>query len=276
MYTLFHIFSHSCFISDIGVFFGAFLVPIIFIMIFNVCIFISSSYVVIKLKISQQKRNQPLSNIKKKVPAMSSKDTCKLLALLAGFMFLLGLSWLILMFTVVGADTNIYAAFAIQWLFVFFNSLQGFFLFVFFVALNRDARKLWLVCFHSCYNRSSTKFKYNLSSAEKTASTKLAEYSHSDDMKGKQNRHTSETATTSIHFETITSNDNNTSAGALLTSVETKPHAQIQMKRWSTFRKTHDVETAEIVFNDESDQDLSSCALDTHTSHTHTHTQQCM
>ena len=189
---------------------------------------------------------------------MSSKDTCKLLALLAGFMFLLGLSWLILMFTVVGADTNIYAAFAIQWLFVFFNSLQGFFLFVFFVALNRDARKLWLVCFHSCYNRSSTKFKYNLSSAEKTASTKLAEYSHSDDMKGKQNRHTSETATTSIHFETITSNDNNTSAGALLTSVETKPHAQIQMKRWSTFRKTHDVETAEIVFNDESDQDLSS------------------
>ena len=75
---------------------------------------------------------------------MSSKDTCKLLALLAGFMFLLGLSWIILLFTVVGADTNIYAAFAIQWLFVFFNSLQGFFLFVFFVALNRDARNLWL------------------------------------------------------------------------------------------------------------------------------------
>ena len=258
MYTLFHVFSHSCFISDIGVFFGAFLVPIIFIMIFNVCIFISSSYVVVKLKISQQKRNQPLSNITKKVPAMSSKDTCKLLTLLAGFMFLLGLSWLILMFTVIGADTNIYVAFAIQWLFVFFNSLQGFFLFVFFVALNRDARKLWLVCFHCCYNRSSTKFKYNLSPAEKTASTKLAEYSHCDDMKGKQNRHTSETATTSMHFETITSNDNNTSAGVLLTSVETKPHAQIQMKCWSTFRKTHDVETAEIVFNDESDQDLSS------------------
>ena len=252
MYTLFHVFSHSCFISDIGVFFGAFLVPIIFIMIFNVCIFISSSYVVIKLKIKQQKRNQARTNNIKKT------NTCKLLALLAGFMFLLGLSWLILMFTVVGADTNIYAAFAIQWLFVFFNSLQGFFLFVFFVALNRDARKLWLVCFHSCYNRSSSKFKYNLSSAEKTASTKLAEYSHSDDMKGKQNRHTSETATTSMHFETIISNDNSTSAGALLTSVETKPHAQIQMKRWSTFRKTHDVETAEIVFNDESDQDLSS------------------
>ena len=226
VYTLFYVFSHSCFISDIGVFFGAFLIPIILIMIFNVCIFISSSYVVIKLKINQQKRNQPLSNTKKKVPTMSSKDTCKLLALLAGFMFLLGLSWLILMFTVVGADTNVYAAFAIQWLFVFFNSLQGFFLFVFYVAFNRDARKLWLVRFHSCCNRSSTKFKNNLpSSSEKTASTKLAEYSNSD-VKGRQNL-TSETAMTSMHLETITSNDNNTSAGVLLTSVETKPHAQI-------------------------------------------------
>ena len=182
---------------------------------------------------------------------MSSKDTCKLLALLAGFMFLLGLSWLILMFTVVGADTNIYAAFAIQWLFVFFNSLQGFFLFVFFVVLNRDARKLWLVCFYSCRNRSSTKFK-NLSSSEKTASTKLAENSNSD-IKGRQNL-TSETAMTSMHLGTV----NNTSAGVLLTSVETIPHAQIRMKRWSTFRKTHDVEIAEIVFNGESDKDKSS------------------
>ena len=227
MYTLFYVFSHSCFISDIGVFFGAFLVPIILIMIFNVCIFISSSYVVIKLKIKQQKRNQPLPN--KKVPAMSSKDTCKLLALLAGFMFLLGLSWLILMFTVVGADTNIYAAFAIQWLFVFFNSLQGFFLFVFFVALNRDARKLWLVCFRSCCNRSSTKFKYNLSSAKKTASTniKLAKYSHSD-MKGKQS-HTSETAMTSMHLETIIDNPSPV--------------------------KTHDVKTTEVTFMADSGSD---------------------
>ena len=181
MYTLFYVLSHSCFISDIGVFFGAFLIPIIFIMILNVCIFISSSYVVIKLKISQQKRNQPLSNIKKKVPAMSSKDTCKLLALLAGFMFLLGLSWLILMFTVVGADTNIYATFAIQWLFVFFSSLQGFFLFVFFVALNRDARKLWLVQFHSCFNikTRAALMKYrNSSTTGNTASTKLTSDKH--------------------------------------------------------------------------------------------------
>ena len=189
-------------------------------MIFNVCIFITSSYVVIKLKINKRKRNQARTNTKKKVPAMSSKDACKLLALLAGFMFLLGLSWLILMFTVVGADTNIYAAFAIQWLFAFLNSLQGFFLFVFFVALNRDAQKLWLGCFRSSRrNRSSMKFKYNSTTAEKTASIKLAEYSNSD---VKRNHTQSETATTSVHLETIINN--------------TSPV------------KTHDVETTEMIF----------------------------
>ena len=242
----YYVFFHSCFISDIGVFFGAFLGPIILIMIFNVCIFISSSYVVIKLKINQQKRNQPLSN-NKKVP-MSSKDACKLLALLAGFMFLLGLSWVILMFTIIGADTNIYAAFAVQWLFVFFNSLQGFFLFVFFVVLNRDARKLWLVFFRSCCKKSLLKFK-TLSSTEKTTSTKLDDYSHSE-VKGEQNHVISETTTTSMHLETITDNDDNTSAD------EVKP--QMHIKRWSTIRKTHDVEIAEVTFTEETDKDVAS------------------
>ena len=237
------VFSHSCFISDTGVFFGAYLVPIVLIIIFNVCIFISSSYVVIKLKINQQKRNHPLSN-KNKLP-MSSKDACKLLALLAGFMFLLGLSWIILMFTVIGADTSIYGAFAVQWLFVFLNSLQGFFLFVFFVVLNRDARKLWLVCLRSCCNSSSIKFK-NFSSAEKTASTKLNEHTDS----GKQNHITSETTTTSMHLETTTGDDENTASG------EMKP--QFQMKCWSTIRKTLDVEIAEITFTDESDKEAAS------------------
>ena len=224
-------------------FFGAFLVPIILIIIFNACIFISSSYVVIKLKINQQKRNQPLSN-KNKVP-MSSKDACKLLALLAGFMFLLGLSWIILMFTIIGADTSIYGAFAVRWLFVFFNSLQGFFLFVFFVVLNRDARKLWVVCLRSCCNRSSTKFK-NLSSTEKTVSTKLNEYTSNE----KQSHVISESTTTSMHLGTITDNDDDN------TSAEMK--TRFQMKRWSTIRKTHDVEMAEITFSDESDKETES------------------
>ena len=176
-------------------------------MIFNACIFISSSYVVIRLKINQQKRNQALSN-ENKVP-ISSKNACKLLAILAGFMFLLGLSWIILMFTIIGADTSIYGAFAVQWLFVFFNSLQGFFLFVFFVVLNHDARKLWLVWFHSWCNRPLNKFN-TISSAEKTTSTKLDEYSHNN-VKGKENQSTSVTGD-----HAITNNNDDTSA-------ETKP-----------------------------------------------------
>ena len=119
-----------------------------------------SSYVVIRLKIKQQK-----TDLTHKGSSMSFKDTCKLLALLAGFTSLLGLSWIILLFTVVGADTNIYAAFAIQWLFVFFNSLQGFFLFVFYVALNRDTRNLWfdILC-HRKKSGYSTRSKHILTS----------------------------------------------------------------------------------------------------------------
>ena len=71
---------------------------------------------------------------------MPSKDTCKLLALLAGFMLLMGIPWIIL---IIKSDTNIHAAFAIQLLFVFFVSFQGFFLFVFFAVLDRDAHNLW-------------------------------------------------------------------------------------------------------------------------------------
>ena len=103
---------------------------------------------------------------------MSSKDAWKLLILLIGFMILLGLSssqemkqaasmkkqrmsskddqkyWKLLSHgsfccSVVGADTNIYAAFAIQWLFVFFNSLQGFFIFFFFIVINPDMWNEW-------------------------------------------------------------------------------------------------------------------------------------
>ena len=170
---------YSCFISEIGVFFGVFLVPIILIILFNACIFIISSYVVIRLKIDQQKSNLARKGGQKQQQfPMSFKDTCKLLALLAGFMFLLGLSWIILLFTVVGADTNIYVAFAIQWLFVFFNSLQGFFLFVFFVALNRDARDLWFnvlcPCLKSKKSSYSSRIKHSSVSTGNTASTKFS------------------------------------------------------------------------------------------------------
>ena len=258
---------YSCFISEVGVFFGAFLVPIILIILFNACIFIVSSYVVIRLKVKQQRSNLAFkgSQEPQKFP-MSSKDTCKLLALLAGFMFLLGLSWIILLFTVVGADTNIYTAFAIQWLFVFFNSLQGFFLFVFFVALNRDARNMWFKLLCPCLKNNSTRFKHS-STSGKTVSTKLSsrKYFSSDTLKAAVKKQKLNDQSVVVNYVS-TMNDNDTddapdvcvnpsnSSGEDDTTMKTQ-HSLIRIKRSST--KTHDIETAEVIFDISDDEETN-------------------
>ena len=119
--------------------------------------------------------------------------------------------WIILLFTVVGADTNIHAAFAIQWLFVFFNSFQGFFLFVFFVALNRDARNLWLKFLRphlkTIKSTSSTRFKYSSTSGN-TASMKVSsqKYFSSDVSKTADKEHNLNEE--SVVANTSTVNDN--------------------------------------------------------------------
>ena len=102
---------------------------------------------------------------------MSSKDAWKLLISLIGFMILLGLSWVILLFTVVGADTNIYAAFAIQWLFVFFNSLQGFFIFIFFVVISPDMRNEWKALLTSPCFKNKYSLNYNRTGHSSTSGT---------------------------------------------------------------------------------------------------------
>ena len=103
---------------------------------------------------------------------MSSKQAMKLLLSLIGFMILLGLSWVILLFTVVGVDTNIYAAFVIQWLFVFFNSLQGFFIFIFFVAISPDMRNQWKILLtSSCFKNKQNSFRYNRATSSTTSGT---------------------------------------------------------------------------------------------------------
>ena len=103
---------------------------------------------------------------------MSSKDAWKLLISLIGFMILLGLSWVILLFTVVGADTNIYAAFAIQWLFVFFNSLQGFFIFIFFIVISPDMRNQWKTLLTApCLKNNRHSHHYNQTGHSSTTGT---------------------------------------------------------------------------------------------------------
>ena len=130
---------HSCFISDIGVFFGALFVPMLLLILFNTSVFIVVVMILIRHNIKRTKENLTKSSL-----PLSPREACKLILSLSGIMILLGLTWFISFFTFVGVDTNHDAAFALQWLFVFFNSLQGFFLFVFFVLLSSDARKEWL------------------------------------------------------------------------------------------------------------------------------------
>ena len=122
--------SHSCFIGDVRVFFAAFLGPIFAVLLFNLVTFIIVIVVLIrhtrnKLGKTTDARKQRKSNIRL---AMS----------LFGIMILFGLTW------VLGAFTISEASLTFQILFAIFNSLQGFFIFIFFCVLNKDVRQLWL------------------------------------------------------------------------------------------------------------------------------------
>ena len=68
---------------------------------------------------------------------MDRKTAGRLLISIVGVMSLFGLTWLFGAFTVVGATL------VFQVLFAIFNSLQGFFIFLFYCVFSRDARELW-------------------------------------------------------------------------------------------------------------------------------------
>ena len=124
----------SCFISDPAVFFGAFLGPILAILIVNVVIFVLVIGVLIKHILDKLNRTKEQINI---------KTAIRLVISIAGVMFLFGLTWLFGALTVTGLrDTT--ASTAFQVLFVICNAFQGFFIFLFLCVFNKDARNLWL------------------------------------------------------------------------------------------------------------------------------------
>ena len=88
----------SCFINHIGVFFGAFLGPIFLIILFNLVIFIIVITVLVRHNISRNKRQMKDSK--------TQIETCKLILSLSGIMTLLGLTWVLSVFTSVGASTQ--------------------------------------------------------------------------------------------------------------------------------------------------------------------------
>ena len=120
--------SSSCFIGNTGVFFGAFLGPIFAILIFNTIIFVIVMSVLTK-KIRKKYATTDHAN---------RKIIFRLMISIMGVMSLFGLTW------VFGALTIREASTAFQFLFALFNSLQGFFMFLFFCVFGMEGKMFWL------------------------------------------------------------------------------------------------------------------------------------
>ena len=228
-------------------FLGAFLGPILLVIVFNIGVFVCSTFIVIKHKIEQEKAKTADKQSDQKMP-ISGKKACKLLVSLTGIMFLLGLSWVFLLFTVVGIDTSIHAAFAIQLVFVFFNSFQGFFLFVFIVAINQDSRKQWanlLYPWAKKKNGSTTsRYRKYITGGGLVKNTS----SDSENTLGRKSYEKELTNTKSENVDTefvATTTDNEE------TTMFGRYPRNMRKHRRSTFKHTHHIETVEIDFLDD-------------------------
>lgn len=136
---------YSCFISDNRIRYGIFLAPLFAILIFNLIIFVLVARVLIK----HSKRNLGRAKDDKDVKKVVS-GTIKTLLSVVSVMFMFGLSWLF------GALSISEAAIVFQWLFVIFNTSQGFMLFIFFCVIGNDAREEWKKLL-SCYRYQGSK-----------------------------------------------------------------------------------------------------------------------
>ena len=123
-------FSHfSCFIDHTGMLFGVFLGPMFAVLLFNIVLFL----LVLRVLIKHSRRKIVESKNAKKY-----KSTFKTLISIVSIMAMFGLSWLFGAFTINGASSMVFS-----WLFVIFNSLQGFVLFLFFCVIGKDPREEW-------------------------------------------------------------------------------------------------------------------------------------
>ena len=149
-------------------FFGAFLGPILAVLLFNVVIFVITVTVLVR-----HTRNT-MGRMKEQ---MNHKTAVRLLISITGIIFLFGLTW------VFGALTISDASLPFQILFVIFNGFQGFFIFLFFCVFSKDARELWielLSCgrykFSTSHPSSRGANKYSTGGTRKPKSTGTGSY----------------------------------------------------------------------------------------------------
>lgn len=145
----------SCFISDNRVRYGIFLAPLLAVIIFNLVIFVLVARVLVKHSKRSIDRAKDDKNIKK-----VASGTLKTLISIVSVMLMFGLSWLF------GALSISQAAIVFQWLFIIFNTTQGFWLFVFFCVIGSDAREEWKKLL-SCYRYKGVKKGHTVSSGSK-------------------------------------------------------------------------------------------------------------
>ena len=110
-------------------FFGAFLGPILAVLLFNLVIFVMVVTVLLRHTRNTMGRTQE---------QMNRKTTLRLLISITGIVFLFGLTWIF------GALTISDASLPFQIIFVVSNGFQGFFIFLFFCVFSKDARELWV------------------------------------------------------------------------------------------------------------------------------------
>ena len=136
----------SCFISNIGVFFGAYFGPVLALVVFNTVIFIVVIAVLMK---HTRKRSQ-------REDSSAVKTTVHTLIRIIGIMSIFGLTWLFGAFTVTQKTQLVFLI-----LFVLFSSFQGFFIFAFLCVFNKDTRELWIQFFrHGRHNKRADSSKY--------------------------------------------------------------------------------------------------------------------
>ena len=130
----------SCFLSHVGVFWGAFLAPIFAIMLFNVVLFVCIIVVLIRHIRSRSLRT---------TGHVDYKDVIHTAFSIFGLICLFGLTWLFAVFTfsVPGLRETF------QLLFTIFNSLQGAFVFLYICVFSSEVRDRWKLYFN---HRKST------------------------------------------------------------------------------------------------------------------------
>ena len=121
----------SCFINDNRILYGLFLAPLFAVLLFNTVVFVMVAVVLIK-----HTRKKLAKDNKKRKEVF--QGTLKAIISIISVMVMFGLSWFF------GALSISDAAIVFQWLFVIFNTSQGFILFLFSCVIGKDARDEWI------------------------------------------------------------------------------------------------------------------------------------